>query len=139
MRLSNAQSYAISAVVQLAQVQLAQEPSRRLSCKLICEHANIPERFVMSIMRKLVEAGWVDGKLGAGGGYRLSLPPGEITLLDLLEAVEGRFDSDLNSTVSGVSHEAQQLVDATVVGAVAVLRTQLGMVTIADLAKSGKS
>lgn len=128
MRVSNAQSYAISAAAQLAQ-----EPSRRLSCKLICQRAGIPERFVMSVMRKLAEAGLIEGRLGAGGGYRLARPAGEITVLDLMEAVEGRFDGDLNSKVSGVSHESQQLIDGTVASAVDALRTQLARVTLADL------
>jgi DNA-binding IscR family transcriptional regulator len=68
----------------------------------------------MSVMRKLAEAGLIEGKLGAGGGYRLARPAGEITVLELLEAVEGRLDGDMNSTVSGVSHEAQKLIDGTV-------------------------
>ena len=40
-------------------------------------------------MRDLVRAGLVDGTVGRTGGYRLAKPPGAISVLDVVEAVEG--------------------------------------------------
>ena len=40
-------------------------------------------------MRDLVEAGIVEGTVGRSGGYRLARPASEISLLDVVEAIEG--------------------------------------------------
>jgi Rrf2 family protein len=40
-------------------------------------------------MRDLVEAGIVEGTVGRSGGYRLARPSNEISLLDVVEAIEG--------------------------------------------------
>jgi Rrf2 family protein len=41
------------------------------------------------VMRDLVRAGLVDGTVGRAGGYRIAKPSAEISLLDVVEAVEG--------------------------------------------------
>ena len=44
-------------------------------------------------MAPLMKAGWVDSGRGPTGGYRLRVPLGEISVLDMIEAVEGRVDT----------------------------------------------
>ena len=128
MRLSNAQNYAIAAAVQLAV-----DSSVRLSCKTICQRAEIPERFVMSIMRRLAEANLVEGKLGASGGYLLTQPANAITVLEVVEAVDGRFDHDLNANVPGIDMRAQLLVKSAIEEGVSLFRKRLAAITLAEL------
>jgi Rrf2 family protein len=49
----------------------------------------IPASFLPLVMGDLVRAGLVDGMVGRRGGYRLAKPATRITLLDVIEAVEG--------------------------------------------------
>jgi Rrf2 family protein len=49
----------------------------------------IPASFLPLVMGDLVRAGLVDGTVGRSGGYRLAKPAAMITLLDVVEAVEG--------------------------------------------------
>jgi Rrf2 family protein len=49
----------------------------------------IPARYLEQIFQRLRRAGLVTSKRGPGGGYRLARPPAEITLREVVEAVEG--------------------------------------------------
>ncbi len=55
----------------------------------VAENAAVPQRFTLKILGKLVSSGLVVSKKGANGGYALSRPADKITLLDILEAIEG--------------------------------------------------
>ena len=43
------------------------------------------------MLRLLAEAGLAEARAGRDGGYRLTRPPGEVALLEVVEAAEGRF------------------------------------------------
>ncbi len=58
----------------------------------LAEAEDIPEDFLRKIMQTLHRAGIVESRQGPFGGYRLALEPAEVTLLDVLEAVQGRPD-----------------------------------------------
>jgi Rrf2 family protein len=49
----------------------------------------IPVRFLRQVMGDLVRAGLADATLGRTGGYRLARLPTQISLLEVIEAVEG--------------------------------------------------
>ncbi len=68
---------------------LARHPDRTTSGAAIAAEANIPGHFVTHVMGDLVHAGLVEAKIGRSGGYRLAVPPGEISIMALVEAVEG--------------------------------------------------
>ena len=73
-----------------AMLALARTPDgRRISVSSIAAENRIPVRFLPSAMADLVAAGLVEGTTGRSGGYRLARPPATITLLDVIEAVEG--------------------------------------------------
>jgi Rrf2 family protein len=50
--------------------------------------------FLPQIMAPLVRSGWVESKRGPNGGYRLVADPESISVLDLIEAVEGKTDTE---------------------------------------------
>ena len=77
--------YAIRTVLALARATDG-EPQ---SVRRVAADQHVPEAFLPKVMRDLVRAGLVDGTLGRSGGYRLAKPSTEISLLDVVEAVEG--------------------------------------------------
>lgn len=89
MKLSTRSRYGIHAMYDLAE-HWGDEAPRPL--KLIAEAQNIPEAYLEQLMGVLRKEGLVISNRGAQGGYRLSIAPGEITVGDVLRALEG----DLN-------------------------------------------
>ena len=57
--------------------------------KTVSDVTGLPQRFTLKIFGKLVSGGLVVSKKGANGGYALSRPASEITLLNILEVIEG--------------------------------------------------
>jgi len=85
MRFSRRVQYAICGLFDLA-YNGAGEPVR---VRAIGERQQIPYRFLEQIFQSLRRADLVRGKRGPGGGYVLTRPPEEISLRDVVEAVEG--------------------------------------------------
>jgi len=85
MELTKRGDYAVRAVLALARA-----PGGRLvSVRRIAEEMSIPVRFLPQVMRDLVAARLVEATAGRAGGYRLARPAAEVSLLDVVEAVEG--------------------------------------------------
>jgi Rrf2 family protein len=64
-------------------------PGEWISVRRIAASMTIPARFLPQVMQDLVRAGLVDGRMGRTGGYRLARVPAAISLLDVIDAVEG--------------------------------------------------
>ena len=60
--------------------------------RVISERQGVPTRYLEQIFQRLRRAGLVTSKRGPGGGYTLALPPAEIDLRAIVEAVEGPLD-----------------------------------------------
>jgi Rrf2 family protein len=85
LELTHRGSYAIRAVLALARAADDEVvPARRIAREM-----DIPVRFLPQVLGDLNRAGIVEARLGRAGGYRLSRPPSQISLLDILEAAEG--------------------------------------------------
>jgi len=65
--------------------------SKRIDAKNISERTGVSLRFALKILRKLVSAGLVKSYKGMQGGYELAKAPSEITMLDVIETVEGSY------------------------------------------------
>lgn len=63
----------------------------RMDGKTLAERAGVAPRFTLKIMQKLVLAGIVRSYKGARGGYELCRRAEEITLREVIEAVEGKY------------------------------------------------
>jgi len=82
--LTKRSDYAIRAMLALTMA-----PEGLLSSRKIAEEMKIPPRFLPQIMGDLTRAGLVEAHPGRAGGYKLSLSPGTVTLLRVIEAIEG--------------------------------------------------
>jgi Rrf2 family protein len=85
LELTKRADYAIRTVLALARTSDG-EP---LSTRQVAAEQHVPERFLAQVMRDLVRAGLVVGTVGRSGGYRLARPSAQISMLDVVEAVEG--------------------------------------------------
>jgi Rrf2 family protein len=74
----------------LAMLQLAQDYSsgETVQVRRIAERHGIPSTFLVQILHELKRAGLALSTRGAAGGYRLSRPPSEITLADVVDVFE---------------------------------------------------
>ena len=86
MKLSAKTEYACLAMLQLAAAVLER---RALQIRRIADVHGIPSRFLVQILLQLKGASLVVSTRGAAGGYRLARPPGEITLAEVIEVMEG--------------------------------------------------
>ena len=87
MQLTRAGEYAIIGLLYLAK----QPAERMVMIDEISEAEDVPKSFLAKIFQSLAKAGLVRSNRGAGGGFSLAKPPGEITLLQVLQCVEGVF------------------------------------------------
>lgn len=83
MRLTRESRYAIRALVQLA----GHAPGEMVDARHVAAEAGLPLAFLQKILRQLAVAGVVDSRRGQGS--TLAREPAEITLHDVLVAVEG--------------------------------------------------
>ena len=91
MKLSRTLSYAVQATLQLAQLD-EQGP---VPCSRLAADGKMPERFLLQILRNLVTHGILRSTSGVDGGYALVRPANQISLLEVIEAIEGPVDSAL--------------------------------------------
>lgn len=85
MTLGSKGDYSVRAVLDLAR---AHKGSRR-KAREISDKMDIPPKYLPQVLGDLIRAGLVESVAGPGGGYTLARPPGEISLLDVVEAAEG--------------------------------------------------
>src|SRR5215475_15835610 len=85
MKLTRASSYALHAVTFMA----SQKHDRPVASHHIAHARGIPERFLLKVLKPLVSARVLHSIKGPNGGYRLARPANDITMLEVLEAVDG--------------------------------------------------
>src|SRR5437588_7469747 len=86
MKLTRASSYALHAVVFMA---AQKQPNKPVASHNIAKARGIPERFLLKVLKPLVSARLLMSIKGPNGGYRLARAANEITLLEVVEAVDG--------------------------------------------------
>lgn len=85
MRLSPAAELAVRGVLELA----ARHGNGPITLDTICARRSLPKQYLTKIFSMLVRVGIITPVRGKGGGYVLGRDPAAITLLDIIEAVEG--------------------------------------------------
>jgi Rrf2 family protein len=104
MRLTHLADYAVVMMTAAAR----REPSSRLSATELADETGVPLPTAQKLMQKLASHGLLVGHRGQGGGYALARPVTEISLADIVEAVEGPIV--MTMCADGVNHEC--LLDA---------------------------
>lgn len=84
MRVTARVDYAVRAAVELAAA--GDQPVKR---DLLAAAQDIPVKFLEAILGDLRRAGLVVGMRGSEGGYRLAVPADDVSVADIIRAVEG--------------------------------------------------
>lgn len=87
MRLSKRTEYGVRAVVQLARLW----PQGFIQAKDLAREEHLPNKFLEAILLALRRGGFLESKIGREGGYRLSRPPADIRVGDVIRRLEGRL------------------------------------------------
>ena len=108
MRLTQKSKYAVRALVELA----LNEGESPLGVAEIARRQRIPERFLEQIFGELRRASVLESRRGAHGGYRFAIPPEEITVLDVVELLDGEV-RPARCSAGGVCYIAEAPLCAT--------------------------
>lgn len=101
--------------------ELARSGERPVPVKELAERREIPDQFLEQLFSTLRRAGLLTSHRGSKGGYTLARPPEEITVLEVVQALDGK-----------VGQEADEAGGIWADG-VAALRKVFGGTTIADI------
>lgn len=130
MRISAKTDYAVRAAVELAAVT----DDHPLKSERIATAQGIPLRFLENILVQLRQGGIVVSRRGAEGGYRLAQPPSEITVADVIRAIEGPLASVRDVRPEELEYEGVAAPLREVFVALRMnMRAVLESVTIADI------
>jgi Rrf2 family protein len=88
MQITRQADYALRAVLYLARM----EPSKKASTSQIAEEQHIPPSFLAKIISQLSIAGLLHTSRGARGGVSLAHTPEEISVLEVVEAIDGPIE-----------------------------------------------
>jgi Rrf2 family protein len=132
VRISAKADYAVRAAVELA----AADGEKPVKAERIATAQDIPLNFLENILGELRHAGIVRSHRGAEGGFRLAKPASELTVADVIRAVEGPLASVRGAPPEEASYAGAATALPRVWIAVRVnLRRVVESVTIADIAE----
>jgi Rrf2 family protein len=129
MKLSRTVSYALQATMQLARSDAAGVP---IPCKRLAAEGKMPERFLLQILRNLVTHGILESTRGVDGGYSLDRNPEEISLLDVIEAVDGPVISTL-PLPEVLPKESRTKLECVLTGVTELARRELQAIKLVHL------
>lgn len=105
----------------VALVELAGAGERPMPVKELAERRNIPDQFLEQLFSTLRRAGLLTSRRGSKGGYILARPAGEVTVLEVVQALDGKVGQEADEA-GGIWAEG-----------VRALRGVFGETTIQDL------
>lgn len=133
MRITAKADYAVRAAVELA---AAEKTGKPVKGETLAKLQGIPQNFLENILTELRRAGIIRTRRGADGGYQLARPAAEITVADVLRAVEGPLAAVQGIRPSELKYGgAAERLPEVWVALRASLRDVLEHVSIADIAK----
>ena len=135
MKLTRGGEYGIRGVLYLSQ----QEEGKVSMLSAIAKTQDVPPRFLAKIFQALAKAGVVKSHRGAKGGFSLAKPAGEITIKDVIEAVEGPIQLNICLAAPGeCNREALCPIHTVWEEAQEKMMMVLGRKSFAELAREEK-
>lgn len=105
----------------VAMAELARSGDRPVPVKELSERRGIPEQYLEQLFSTLRRDGFLDSHRGSKGGYTLARPAGEITVLEVVQALDGVIGQEADEA-GGIWEEG-----------VSALRAVFSETTIADI------
>ncbi|HKI33718.1 MAG TPA: Rrf2 family transcriptional regulator [Gemmataceae bacterium] len=131
MKLTRASSYALAALAYLAR----EKPDAPVASHDLAKADGTPERFLLKVLKPLVDSGVLRSLKGPNGGYRLARLAKDVTLLEVVEAVDGPIRGAAPDVGQGKEAAFDKRLQAVCDEVAAVVRERLAKVTLAELAK----
>ncbi|QDT74513.1 RrF2 family transcriptional regulator [Lacipirellula limnantheis] len=129
MKLTTKTPYAISACLYLAAVKT----DKLVKCRDVCEPSGLPDKYVAQLLNVLTKANILVGVAGLYGGYKLAKPASKITVLEIIEAVEGPLANNGAIELSHMPAKAGRVMETALAGLVTDARKRFAAITLADL------
>jgi Rrf2 family protein len=129
MKLTRASSYALHAVAYMASQK---DKDRPVASHHIAQARGIPERFLLKVLKPLVSARVLASVKGPNGGYRIARPLSEVSILNVIEAVDGPIRG---VTPGGKETPLNGKLAAICKASASQVRKYLEQVKLADLVK----
>jgi Rrf2 family protein len=85
MRLTRGADYALRVIIHMS----GSSAARRISRSAIAAVTGIPEAYLAKILQSLVRASLIRSRPGVHGGFELSRVPNQISMLEVIEAIDG--------------------------------------------------
>ncbi|HEY4900261.1 MAG TPA: Rrf2 family transcriptional regulator [Terriglobales bacterium] len=136
MQITRAADYAVRVMVHLASLP----PGSRVKKSALVELSEAPESFLSKVLQSMVANRLITSRRGGGGGFELAMPPDRVSVLTVVEAIDGPIH--LNLCVPGASGCDRSLacaVHPVWVEARAALVKVLSGATMARLARKRRS
>jgi Rrf2 family protein len=130
MKLSRTVAYAVRATLQLAK----SDSATPVPCSQLAAQGNMPERFLLQILRSLVTHGILRSTRGVDGGYSLVRSPDEVSLLEVIEAIEGPLNTG-EPVTEAMSEESQKRLHDALRTVTDTSRRQLEAIKLSQLLK----
>jgi len=122
MKLNRSTGYALLAIGHIAKNQ----GDGVVRSEDIAKQCNISLEYLLKILQQLVQANVLRSKRGPQGGFRLAKPTNKITMLEIIEAVDGPLTGELNLTKQARNDrygaKVQQTYSKAISGARSVLQ-----------------
>jgi Rrf2 family protein len=134
MKLTQASRYAIHALAYMA----TQKHNRPIASHHIAQEQGIPELFLLKVLHPLVSARVLQSIKGPNGGYRLARPAADISLLEVVEAVDGPMRGHVSFSPDETDQVLNQRLDKVCTKAVEEVRKELQKVKVSELVGKGR-
>ena len=130
MRLSARADYALRAAIELAAAQ-----DGHVTAEQLAQAQNIPGKFLETILTQLRRTGLVRSQRGPDGGFWLARPANEISLADIIRAIDGQLLGVRGERPENISHPgAAEPLQRVWIALRANERAILETVTLGDIA-----
>ena len=131
MKVSRSTGYAILAAGYMVKHQ--KEPI--ILSQRIAKEYNIPLEYLLKILQQLVRANVLNSKRGPRGGFSLARSPREITMLEIVEAVDGPMISTLNMAKQAKGEKFGAKAELVYKKAIAQSKAVFARTKLADIMK----
>jgi Rrf2 family protein len=129
VRLSARADYAVRACIELAR-----RPEQQLSAEAVAMHADLPAKFLEAILVELRRADLIRTQRGPKGGCMLARTPAEITVAQIVEAIDGPIGTVRGEAPDDLHYpESAAALQQVWIALAEDVRKRLGTVSLADL------
>jgi Rrf2 family protein len=110
MSITTKSPYALQALTELARCGEGPVPIGELA-----RRRDIPVQFLEQLFATLRRAGMLKSQRGVKGGYAFARPPGEITVLEVVELLDGPFGRDASGILGDAAAAARAVMQASTI------------------------